>query len=654
MATLLVLGSNVDTNGLVLSGNNTGDYRGSYYLKVFDLQRWWDLGYSQVLVRASVGAEWTFERVEGSVLDFALFWEDCTSCDSGEPPPVKNVNTLYEDEILRVTYVEGKWVVQVLWHQGGFAHWVYVNNSLFFAHASGSMGGGPSGEFYGEVLRIDLKSSGDSRADSYAVFYAVPKECFEHIDALAFAAAVGLDKREVSRLVPSVASVSRERGVVAFKLNSGVVCALTLVYDVQVGHRGRFVLVNPSNVSVSWVLEIRISNKSGRPRGPSAVSIPIRAEPYSVREVYLFGAAREEGLYVASYRLYANGTYNFDGYTFDVGERRLVTENGSVYLFFSGYFAQLLGRAAGDECLAAWGSGRTWAAQRIGLAGAATEADILLGGLLTIATGGEYVAAKLGGRAAAEAAARALVSRIASAAGKAARAALWADLVLHGALLEWEAYVDFASGRASWEVVADAAILASGPVTARVKPLAAALASGGAVMLFLGEPFDAAQQFADDLYAEASKYGNYSHCFIDGALEAFSTYAQEVEIAKWAGIVSTFVDLSKLVNNKHWLGYRQLAALSAFPASHGPIIPSYKFPIILRKYGKAPYIAMDHRRFGFNQAGEPRFYQLQIDAYGLRLSPKKVSLIDVISVGRYDVRVYVFENKDKMFGIFSG
>lgn len=200
-------------------------------------------------VKASVGAEWIFERINGSVLDFALFWEDCSWCDSDEPPLVKNVGTLYEDEILRVTYVGGRWVVQVLWHHGGFTHWVYVNGSLFFVHDGGSAGGGPSGEFFGEVLRIDLRSSGDPAADSYAVFYAVPKECLPYMDALAFAAVVGLDKNEASRLVPSVASVSRERGVAAW---SGAVCAVPLVYDVQIGYRGRLERVREIAKRLSW------------------------------------------------------------------------------------------------------------------------------------------------------------------------------------------------------------------------------------------------------------------------------------------------------------------------------------------------------------------------------------------------------------------
>jgi len=52
-------------------------------------------------------------------LDYAVFWEDCSYCDSDEPPPVKNRGTLYEDLILRVSYVGGRWVVKVLYAHGG-------------------------------------------------------------------------------------------------------------------------------------------------------------------------------------------------------------------------------------------------------------------------------------------------------------------------------------------------------------------------------------------------------------------------------------------------------------------------------------------------------------------------------------------------------
>jgi hypothetical protein len=85
------------SNGALYFFNETSDLRGSVFLKVFDLARWWDLNYSSVLVRASVGAEWRFERVEGALLDYALFWEDCSYCDPASPPPVKNRGPLYED-----------------------------------------------------------------------------------------------------------------------------------------------------------------------------------------------------------------------------------------------------------------------------------------------------------------------------------------------------------------------------------------------------------------------------------------------------------------------------------------------------------------------------------------------------------------------------
>jgi hypothetical protein len=61
------------SNGALFFFNETSDLRGSVFLKVFDLARWWDLNYSSVLVRASVGAEWRFERVEGALLTMLCF-----------------------------------------------------------------------------------------------------------------------------------------------------------------------------------------------------------------------------------------------------------------------------------------------------------------------------------------------------------------------------------------------------------------------------------------------------------------------------------------------------------------------------------------------------------------------------------------------------
>ena len=333
MAAVLVLGVNVDTNGLVLSANDTGDYRGSYYLKVFDLQRWWDAGYSQVTVKASVGAEWTFGRINGSVLDFALFWEDCTSCDSDAPPPVKNVGTLYEDEILRVTYVGGRWVVQVLWHQGGFSHWIYVNGSLFFVHSGGSMGGGPSGEFFGEVLRIELKSSGDPAADSYAVFYSPGYVCRSLLGLLGWAAVHGLDAGEASGLLRSfgyslsVKRVDRGDGAVSFFFSNGSVVEVPVFFEVQSNGTGLFFVGNPSCVNATYVAVARFS----RGRGVLNFSLSVGAWDAAVAAPAVWRGGEER--YEVSLFLYVPaGTYSLGNFSVSFDKPRLVAGNRSIVL----------------------------------------------------------------------------------------------------------------------------------------------------------------------------------------------------------------------------------------------------------------------------------------------------------------------------------
>jgi len=85
------------------------------------------------------------------------------------------------------------------------------------------------------------------------------------------------------------------------------------------------------------------------------------------------------------------------------------------------------------------------------------------------------------------------VVEAASALGKVSRAAALVDLLAHGVALGYEAYLDVASGRVPWEEVAGAAVLAAGPVAERVRAVAALLAGGGAVALFLGEPLPEAR-----------------------------------------------------------------------------------------------------------------------------------------------------------------
>ncbi|MGC8584379.1 MAG: hypothetical protein ACP5MH_11740, partial [Thermoproteus sp.] len=440
-------------------------------------------------------------------------------------------------------------------------------------------------------------------------------------EALAFAAVFGLNASEASLLTRpfgyNVTAVERRYGTAVFRLQPDLTYVVPLVFAVQLGGQGRLLLVNPSGAAAAWRLEVHVSNKSGAgsPRGRPAASFDVVMPPRSVRDFFLYGSAREGGFYVVSYRLYVlNSSASWGNYTFYVGGRP-ATQNGSVLNFLWGLGERLAGALARDRCLEARGAGRQWAAERLGLTGLATEADAAVGGLM-ILSGGFTVYIKLG-KSAAEAGSAAL--KIARGLQAAAKAAALADLLAHGALLGWDAYLDAASGRLPLEEIAQGAVLAAGPAAARIKPLAAALAGGGAVMLYLGKPLDAAPAFADELNRTASVYGPYADCFIDGALQAFSTYAQEVEAARWVGIASTFADIPKLLNNKYWLGYRQLAAMAAL--DYEPPVP-----VFINRYttgkplisSKDVVVIVTHRSVGINEQEEPavQLFETEKDVSG--------------------------------------
>ena len=320
------------------------------------------------------------------MLDYALFWEDCSYCDSASPPPVKNQGALYEDLILRVTYVGGRWVVKVLWGQGGFGHEVYVNGSLLYRKPPGYAGEpGVWGEYVGTALEVRLVSLGDSRADAVALFTAFDRA---H-EALACAAALGLDAGETNGLLRhfgvsgEVVRVRRGDGGAAFVFRNGSVVSVPLVLDVDVGQWGRFVLVNPCGAAVNWTLRLYVDNRTlgSRPGGRLAAEVPADMASYSVAPVYVFGVAEEAGMYRVSYRLYVRpGVYDVWGYRVVVDKERLAAANGSIPNWVWGFFESLVGKAAGDRCAEARGAGRMWAAERIGWAGVVTEVDTALGG----------------------------------------------------------------------------------------------------------------------------------------------------------------------------------------------------------------------------------------------------------------------------------
>ncbi len=641
LLSLLVWGGVYVSNGAVYVYNETSDLRGSVFLKVFDLARWWDLNYSSVLVRASVGAEWRFNRVEGALLDYALFWEDCSYCDSASPPRVKNRDTLYEDLILRVTYVGGRWVVRVLWGQGGFSHEVYVNGSLLYRKPPGYAGEpGVSEEYVGVALEVRIVSLGDAGANA-AVFFTA----FDPVhEALACAAALGLDAGEVNGLLrhlglsSEVERMRREGGGVVFLFKNGTSASIPLVFDVDVGQWGRFVLLNPCGVSANWTLRLYVDNKmlGSNPGGREAGNVVVDMAPYSVAPVYVFGVTKEAGLYHVSYRLYVRpGVYDVWGYRVEINKERLVTANGSIVNYIWGFSEELLGKVWGDKCVEARGAGRRWAAEQIGWAGVATEVDAALGGAALFFSAGIYGAGRTAARGAAE------VVKTAGEVARGYRAVRAVGLLYNlwqGALLGWDAYLSVNRGEVPLEAVGVAVAAVGGRPGERVR-LLYGLASGGLLIMHLGEAPEM-EGLVSGLYEASYGYGEYTRCFVDGALGAFDTYVKEVLANQLVGVVSIAADINSILNNKWYKGYLQLAAHAAYEyRSVGPIFRLEK------RGGREQFIMFGKEKVGVNTRGELSLYGYRRDRSGYlvlaSVRPAAVTMMydvtDTISLAKVDV-----------------
>ena len=91
-------------------------------------------------------------------------------------------------------------------------------------------------------------------------------------EVLAFAAVFGLDAGKASLLARpfgyNVTSVERRFGSVVFRLQPDLTYVVPLVFDVQLGGQGRLLLVNPSNATARWAVEVHPSTNPawGRPR----------------------------------------------------------------------------------------------------------------------------------------------------------------------------------------------------------------------------------------------------------------------------------------------------------------------------------------------------------------------------------------------------
>jgi len=171
------------------------------------------------------------------------------------------------------------------------------------------------------------------------------------------------------------------------------------------------------------------------------------------------------------------------------------------------------------------------------------------------------------------------------------------------------------------------------------------------------------------IHGEASKYGEYAYCFVDGALGAFDVYAKEVLANQLVGVFSIFLDIDKVLNNKAYKGYLQIAGHSPFRPNHGPILPveiksEEGVKAVFRQLAKekSVFIVTNHKRFGVNEAGKPRalyitFEKEERTPKEVKVRPKLESVKEigkVATVGGYDVVAYVFEGKDVMFGLRRG
>jgi hypothetical protein len=542
---------------------------------------------------------------------------------------------------------------------------VYVNGSLLYRKPPGYAGEpGVWGEYVGAALEVRLVSLGDSRADAAVLFTAFDRA---H-EALACAAALGLDAKETNGLLRhfgvsgEVVRVRRGDGSAAFVFRNGSVVSVPLVLDVDVGQWGRFVLVNPCGAAVNWTLRLYVDNRTlgSKPGGRLAAEVPADMAPYSVAPVYVFGVAKEAGLYRVSYRLYVRpGVYDVWGYRVEVDKERLAAADGSFVNWVWGFAESLVGRAAGDRCAEARGAGRWWAAERIRWAGVVTEVDTALGGAALFFSAGTYGA----GRTAAKGAAEAVKVAGEVASGyKAARAVMYAYQLWQGVLLGWDVYLSVARGEVPVEALGTAVASVGGRVGERVR-LMYSLATGGLLLMNLGH-MPEMEELVRGIHGEASKYGAYAHCFVDGALGAFDVYAKEVLANQLVGVFSTFLDIDKVLNNKAYKGYLQLAGHSPFRPNHGPILPveikSEKgVKAVFRQLAKekSVFIVTNHKRFGVDQAGKPHVLYITYEQEGVakkvKARPKLESVkeIDkVATVGGYDVVAYVYEGKDVMFG----
>jgi len=157
------------------------------------------------------------------------------------------------------------------------------------------------------------------------------------------------------------------------------------------------------------------------------------------------------------------------------------------------------------------------------------------------------------------------------------------------------------------------------------------------------------------IHGEASKHGEYAHCFVDGALGAFDAYAKEVLANQLVGVFSTFLDIDKVLNNKAYKGYLQLAAHSAF--NYESPFPIYSRNQIRNKLGKYDFVAVGKQKLGTSyDSNEEKLVDLTVEwkggEYRLRSLSREITIVKTSTVPsfteklRYATPLHAFSHTD--------
>lgn len=111
------------TNAIYVQGSDTRDLRkDGIWAKVVNLKKFWDAGYTSVTLTPNGVSQYAFKPIPDVIMDYVVFWEDCTSCD---PWPSASV---YTDEVLRVVVFKNMTVAILQVHaRGGYQHEAVIN-----------------------------------------------------------------------------------------------------------------------------------------------------------------------------------------------------------------------------------------------------------------------------------------------------------------------------------------------------------------------------------------------------------------------------------------------------------------------------------------------------------------------------------------------